>query len=63
MTRYRVVEGTQVNVDGTVHEPGATVDLDEANADRMVRKGWLEPVDDPPSKAKQRNTRGRASRR
>lgn len=46
MTAYRVVEGTQVNHGGVVHEGGTTVDLDDDNPETSlyVAAGVLTPV-------------------
>lgn len=46
--RVRVVEGTQVNVDGVVHAGGEVVDVpDETLAERLVAAGYVEVVPGP----------------
>lgn len=44
MTSYRVAEGTQVNVEGTVHPAGAVVELDPVTADWALLAGIVTPT-------------------
>lgn len=45
MATYRVADGTQVNIDGTIHEAGAVVEVDDGQAQAWMDAGVVEEVD------------------
>lgn len=51
MSTYRVAEGTQLNVDGTVYSAGDVVDVDDENTARAwLASGLVEEAADKPDK-------------